>query len=126
MDHVAHELRAATPIKGGWGDLSVTLLWRPADPYAVAWYFREIRKWMCSRELLAQGLTEPTATYGDMLFVPLGEAIDVMLRSPNGQLVLRFHKPDLQGFLDATTALVPLGAERIDWRAELARLGGAR
>lgn len=83
-----------------------------AQPEPVTWTF--------SRELLADGLREPTG-HGDIVVWP--EHADdseppwcrIWLRTPAGDAELRASIADLDRFLAATWQIVPAGAEYNHW-----------
>ncbi|MGK4582205.1 SsgA family sporulation/cell division regulator [Kitasatospora sp. HPMI-4] len=106
----------------------VDLEYDPLDPYAVRLTFHlpgdEPVTWVFARELLLDGLCRP-AGEGDVHIQPLGEQLSevgVVLRSPEGEALLRASSSPLIAFLARTDRLVPLGEERTggDLDAQLA------
>jgi hypothetical protein len=98
--------------------LQVGLRYSAADPYAVRAAFRGSEatvEWVFARDLLLGGMREPTGA-GDVHVWPgrSGEdSVHISLSSPDGRAVLQADRRDLVRFLDATTSLVPLGAEEV-------------
>ena len=115
---------AATP-------LEAELRYDAADPYAVIAGFRTqgtLVRWVFSRELLAQGLFEPSGD-GDVHVWPCLDAcgcavVMVELSSPDGEAMLQAHSNDVSQFLRHTEQLVPLGDEgrHLDLDMVVARL----
>ena len=105
----------------------VELLYRRADPFAVAMNFTNGRRWRFARDLLADGLDSPVGD-GDVLIRPVGAApgrvVEVTLRSPDGRAVLQFDRTDVALFLRAAFKAVPRGREheQIDWDTAIAAL----
>jgi hypothetical protein len=99
--------------------LSVGLRYSASDPYAVRAAFRgsdATVEWVFARELLLGGLREATGV-GDVHVWP-GRAdghdvVHISLSSPDGRAVLQADARDMRSFLDATTAVVPVGREEI-------------
>ncbi|GAA2250076.1 MULTISPECIES: SsgA family sporulation/cell division regulator [Kitasatospora] len=96
----------------------VDLEYDPADPYAIRLTFHlpgdAPVTWVFARELLLDGISQPTGE-GDVHIHPLGEElaeVGIMLRSPEGDAVLRSSAPPLIAFLTRTDRLVPVGEER--------------
>jgi hypothetical protein len=99
--------------------LQVGLRYSAADPYAVRAAFRggdTTVEWVFARELLLGGLREASGV-GDVHVWPgraAGEdVVHISLSSPDGRAVLQADARELRRFLDATTALVPVGREEI-------------
>ncbi len=98
--------------------LQVGLRYSAADPYAVRAAFRGSEatvEWVFARDLLFGGMQEGTGA-GDVHVWPgrNGEdAVHISLSSPDGRAVLQADRQDLVRFLEATTALVPVGAEEV-------------
>ena len=110
-------------------ELPAHLAYDPADPWAVEMTFSnrtgEVR-WLVGRDLLIDGLTQPTGE-GDVLLWPSidedGCATVVLeLCSPHGRLVAQLASRELGAFLCRTLALVPRGAEIIDLEELVAEL----
>jgi len=104
----------------------MTLIYDQHDPFAFTISVRE-RRWVFARELLAGGLIEPTGD-GDVHISPqIGDPTTVLLflSAPSGEAVLRIPRDPLERAVDEAEALVPLGAEAIDWDWEMWLLGGA-
>jgi len=110
--------------------LPVNLRYSATDPYAVRAVFSgdgmEV-EWVFARDLLRQGLSNPTGD-GDVHVWPSWgtgrELLMISLTSPDGQAVLEASADDVRSFLDRTTAVVPDGQESdfLDLDAALSRL----
>ena len=110
--------------------LPVNLRYSATDPYAVRAVFSgdgmEV-EWVFARDLLRQGLGNPTGD-GDVHVWPSWgtgrELLMISLTSPDGQAVLEASADDVRNFLDRTTAVVPDGQESdfLDLDAALSRL----
>lgn len=79
----------------------------PARPEPVDWTF--------SRDLLADGLREPSG-HGDVVVWPEHTdepepKVRIWLRTPSGEAELRAAIAELGGFLAATWQIIPAGAE---------------
>lgn len=104
---------AATPI-------SAELHYDPSDPYAVTTVFmtgHSAVRWTFGRELLAEGLYEPSGD-GDVHVWPCldsdGHAVVIIeLCSPDGEALVQAKTGDLRAFVDKITKVVPLGAESV-------------
>jgi hypothetical protein len=102
---------AATPMQA---DLN----YDPRDPYAVTAVFMTGAgnvRWTFGRELLVEGLYEPTGD-GDVHVWPCldpdGHAVVIVeLCSPDGEALVQARTGDLTTFVDRMTALVPVGSE---------------
>lgn len=97
------------------------LRYRSHQPFAVELSLRlgdaESVEWSFARELLLQGLHAPAGCGDVQLFpahgpLPVGAAVMIELRSPDGRAVLRADRAGLAQFASATLDLVPLGTER--------------
>lgn len=95
------------------------LVFDPSDPYAVRLHVRPVVgppvTWTFARELLAEGLFDPTGD-GDVLVWPClgteGEAVVVIeLRSPSGMAMLQTPSRAIQSFVTDIFELVPAGGE---------------
>ena len=102
---------AATPIEA-------ELRYDPADPYAVTTVFMtgasQVR-WTFGRELLADGLYEPSGD-GDVHVWPCldssGHAVVIIeLCSPDGEALVQAKTGDLRRFVDRMDSVVELGSE---------------
>lgn len=98
--------------------LQAQLHYEASDPYAVSAVFdtgeTQVR-WVFGRDLLAEGLFDPTGD-GDVhvwpCLDPRGHAVTVIeLSSPDGEALLQARSDDLSDFLARTEALVPTGTE---------------
>ncbi len=116
---------AATP-------LAAELFYDKSDPYAVAACFRtgdDIPvRWVFARDLLAEGLYEPTGD-GDVHVWPCldarGRAVVIIeLSSPDGEALLQASSAEVCEFLLGAEAVVPMGteAEHLDFDAAVAHL----
>ncbi len=99
--------------------LQVSLRYSAADPYAVRAAFRgsdATVEWVFARELLINGLNEANGL-GDVHVWPTRDGdtdlVLISLSSPDGRAVLQADATDLRCFLDATTAVVPMGREEV-------------
>jgi hypothetical protein len=98
--------------------LAAELYYDKLDPYAVSARFRtgasEVR-WVFARELLAEGLYEPTGD-GDVHVWPCldarGRAVTIIeLSSPDGEALMQARSEDVTDFLSRCEQLVPFGTE---------------
>lgn len=98
--------------------LAAELCYETRDPYAVAACFgtglTNIR-WTFARELLAEGLYDPTGD-GDVhvwpCLDPRGHAVTIIeLSSPDGEALMQARSEDVSDFLRRTEMVVPRGAE---------------
>jgi hypothetical protein len=95
------------------------LVFDHADPYAVEMVLEAKSgtvTWTFARELLAEGLYEPTGQ-GDVLVWPClsatGEAVVIIeLCSPDGRALIQAPARAVQEFVVSTHELVPAGQER--------------
>jgi len=79
----------------------------PAQPESVTWTF--------SRDMLADGLREPSG-HGDIVVWPehaddTEPMVRIWLRTPGGDAELRAAIADMNRFLTATWQIIPAGAE---------------
>lgn len=111
--------------------LEADLVFDPADPFAVTMVFRtgvqEVR-WTFGRELLVEGLYEPTGD-GDVHVWPClssnGSAVVIVeLCSPDGELLVQAGSRQVNTFVGKMLAAVPDGHESafVDFDSELARI----
>lgn len=104
---------AATPIEA-------ELRYDRFDPYAVTAVFRTGStqvKWVVSRDLIAEGIYEPSGD-GDVHVWPCldthGRAVVVIeLRSPDGEALMQTRSDALTSFIASTDAVVPRGTESL-------------
>lgn len=98
--------------------LAAELSYDKQDPYAVAASFRtgatDVR-WVFARDLLAEGLYEPTGD-GDVHVWPClssrGTAVTMIeLSSPDGEALMQARSDEVCNFLADTEAVVPSGTE---------------
>ncbi len=112
--------------------LAAELFYDKSDPYAVAAYFRSGDdipvRWVFARDLLAEGLYEPTGD-GDVHVWPCldarGRAVVIIeLSSPDGEALLQASSAEVCEFLLRAEAVVPKGSEaaHLDVDNALARL----
>ena len=102
-----------------------------ADPYAVTLGVRGRRnrfvEWLVARDLVIESLTGP-AGCGDVRMSPQHvdgyDIVEIEIRSTDGRAVLEVDRDLLQQFVDASLALVPVGAEgsRMNLDAEILKL----
>jgi hypothetical protein len=98
--------------------LDAEFVYDPNDPYATTAVFKagtqEVR-WTFGRDLLIDGLYEPTGD-GDVHVWPClssqGAAVVIIeLSSPDGEVLLQATTRDITRFVDRMTSAVPRGAE---------------
>ena len=122
------ELEFVDP-QGEATSIDADLVFDPADPYAVTMVFRTGAQevlWTFGRELLVEGVYEPTGD-GDVhvwpCLSPNGEAVVIVeLDSPSGETLLQFPTRAIQDFVYAALETVPLGAEEVDVDEWLTRI----
>ncbi|MFJ8912175.1 SsgA family sporulation/cell division regulator [Amycolatopsis sp. NPDC102389] len=94
------------------------LSFHAGEPFAVTVAFRTERgrwvEWTFARELLAEGLTDPTGL-GDVRVRPDLSEDEAMLtleiESPDGYASFELEREDVETFLESTYELVPFGSE---------------
>jgi Streptomyces sporulation and cell division protein, SsgA len=98
--------------------IEAELHYDPRDPYAVTTVFltgaSQVR-WTFGRELLCEGLYEPSGD-GDVHVWPCldsdGHAVVIIeLCSPDGEALVQARTGDLSSFVDRMNKAVPLGTE---------------
>ncbi|MBD0673933.1 SsgA family sporulation/cell division regulator [Streptomyces sp. CBMA156] len=107
----------------------VRLYYQSTDPYAVHCSFYvtpdHVVQWMFARDLLDQGLTEPTGT-GDVKITPIDQSrrFSIELESPAGYARLEGPAASVRAWLAKTFEVVPAGreTERIDIDSFLAEV----
>jgi hypothetical protein len=114
--------------------IDADLVFDPADPYAVTMVFRtgvQEVLWTFGRELLVDGLYEPTGD-GDVHVWPClssaGAAVVIIeLSSPDGELLVQASSRKVTDFVAMMLREVPDGQESafVDLDTELATLLGA-
>jgi hypothetical protein len=94
------------------------LAYDPRDPFAVTLVFRTQPRpvrWTFARQLLTDGLVEPTGDGDVHVWSCLDDAglavAMVELSAPGGDVLVQFRAHDVVSFLDRTEALVPTGQE---------------
>ena len=127
---IATELTLAT---GSGQELVIqgSLCFDPVDPFAVSLrmeYGDQQVVWTFGRDLLANGLYEPTGD-GDVHVWPClstqGAAIVVIeLRSPGGEILLQAPSKTVTEFLDEVQRVCPAGTESLDLDGLIERLLG--
>ncbi len=124
------ELELVSP-QGSSTALQADLVFDPADPFAVSMVFRtavqEVR-WTFGRQLLADGLYEPTGD-GDVHVWPClschGVAVVIVeLAAQDGDLLVQAGSREVSAFVDRMMTVVPDGHEaaHVDVDSELARI----
>jgi hypothetical protein len=124
------ELEFVDP-QGDTTTIDADLVFDPADPYAATMVFRtgvqEVR-WTFGRELLVEGLYEPTGD-GDVHVWPClsstGAAVVIIeLCSPDGELLVQASSRKVHSFVTDMLASVPEGRESafVDFDSELSAL----
>ena len=111
--------------------IDADLVFDPADPYAVTMVFRtgvQEVLWTFGRELLVDGLHEPTGD-GDVHVWPClsanGSAVVIVeLCSPDGELLVQAGSRAVHAFVSSMLESVPDGEEGsfVDFDSELASL----
>lgn len=109
--------------------VSATLDYRVDEPYSVRAVFDTIETsvaWVFSRELLAEGISDP-AGQGDVTIWPSHEdpnKVCIALSSPNGHALLEVQRSDVNEFLARSYAVLPRGEESsmIDFDHVIAQL----
>ena len=111
--------------------VDASLSYLATDPYAVTAVFHADDEasvaWTFGRDLLAQGLAEPSGE-GDVGIWPStsrgAAVICLALSSPSGRALLEASRDDVRAFLAATYDLVPQGteSEHLDLEDALVRL----
>lgn len=116
---------------GGALDLSAEFRYHPEDPLAITLLLttglQEVT-WVFGRDLLITGRHEP-AGEGDVRVWPCldedGVAVVVIeLLSPDGELATQARSRDIDDFVSAMVAAVPLGAELPDIDGMVSQLLG--
>jgi hypothetical protein len=105
--------------------------WSAADPFAVTLGVRGRRgrwvEWLVARDLVIESLTGP-AGCGDIRMSPQHvqgyDIVEIEIRSTDGRAVLEVDRDLLRQFVDATLAVIPVGAEasRMDLDAEILKI----
>jgi hypothetical protein len=102
-------------------DLPAAFGYDASDPWAVRITFgrpAEQVTWVVGRELLIQGLTDPSGEGDVQIWPSIDEygraAVVIEFRSPDGRLVTQLRTHELYRFLSRTQAVVPSGTESID------------
>lgn len=104
-------IEGATPVVSRWS-------YQVNEPYTVSVAFQTEPgawvEWVFARELLVDGLAGP-AGIGDVRLrprrTPGRTALVLEIESPEGHAVLELDREAASRFLNATTRMVPLGAE---------------
>lgn len=114
----------AMPILTRWA-------YQVVDPYAVTLAVRVHEghwiEWQVARDLLIVAM-DCTAGEGDIRMSPKTafgrDILEIEIRSTDGRAVLEVERDPLHEFIDAATALVPLGTEsdHVDLDEEIARI----
>jgi hypothetical protein len=128
-DVVAQEM--FTVLHGQPAPVVTRWTYSPADPFAVTLGVRTRRdrfvEWLVARELVIESLTGP-AGCGDIRMSPQHvqgyDIVEIEIRSPDGRAVLEVDRDLLRQFVDASTALVPVGEEaaHVDLDAEILKI----
>ena len=116
---------------GGATPMDADLSYDPRDPYAVTAVFMTIAgqvRWTFGRDLLVEGLYEPTGD-GDVHVWPClsssGSAVVIIeLCSPDGELLVQASSRKVTSFVGAMLGSVPDGQESsfVDFDDELAQI----
>ncbi|MFD4970076.1 SsgA family sporulation/cell division regulator [Streptomyces sp. NPDC058424] len=102
--------------------IPATLHYDRRDPFAVRMAFPAPATlegvdvcWLFARDLLAAGLREPEGD-GDVRVRPYGFDRTVLeFHAPEGTAVVHVRSGEIQRFLEATSELVPLGLEHLQF-----------
>lgn len=102
--------------------IPATLHYDRRDPFAIRMSFPAPATlegvevcWTFARDLLAAGLHGPQG-HGDVRVRPYGYDRTVLeFHAPEGTAVVHVHSAEIRRFLDATSALVPLGLEHLQF-----------
>ncbi|MFE7235174.1 SsgA family sporulation/cell division regulator [Streptomyces sp. NPDC002405] len=102
--------------------IPATLHYDRRDPFAVRMTFPAPATlegvdvcWLFARDLLAAGLREPEGD-GDVRVRPYGFDRTVLeFHAPEGKAVVHVHSGEIRRFLEATSELVPLGLEHLQF-----------
>ena len=107
--------------------LGVTMLWNPADPFAVTLWFPKGEEWVLARELLVAALTSAAAGDGDVRFseIDCPGCVLLTLDSPSGHAELHVRRADLIDFIMATE-YVPAADPFVEFDKWLAEEMGTR
>ena len=102
-----------------------------ADPFAVTLGVRSrsdrFVEWLVARDLVIAGWSRPSGC-GDVRMSPQRvqdyDIVEIEIRSGDGRAVLEVDRDRLTAFVDATVALVPVGAEsaHTDLDAEIGKI----
>ena len=102
-----------------------------ADPFAVTLGVRSrsdrFVEWLVARDLVVEALSRPSGC-GDVRMSPQRvqdyDIVEIEIRSGDGRAVLEVDRDLLTGFVDESTALVPLGDEsrHMDLDAEINKI----
>lgn len=100
-----------------WTEVSATLGYDVADPYAVRIGFGDADddgiSWLLARDLLRAGLDRPAGD-GDVRLWPArttGDVLFLHLRAPSGEALFEVSRSTVAAFLRQTEQLVPVGQE---------------
>ena len=128
-DTVSHDM--FTVLHGQPAPVVTRWTYTAADPFAVTLGVRargdRFVEWLVARDLVLDSLHGP-AGCGEVRMSPQHvqgyDIVEIEIRSGTGRAVLEVDRDLLAAFLDASTALVPVGAEsdHVDLDAEIARL----
>jgi hypothetical protein len=96
-------------------DIPVELIYDDGDPWAVAFDFGPGTRWLVARDVVLAGIERPSGI-GDVRIWPSHVGVlCAHLRSPGGEALIEFPRVTVAQFLAATTQLVPVGSERMDF-----------
>jgi hypothetical protein len=120
MTTIHHEQVAALLAATGSGTVTpVTTRWtyESFEPYALTVAFATERgrwvEWVFARDLLVDGLTQPTGE-GDLRVSPDLEDPELLvleIYAPSGSAIFTLDREDVEDFLARTLELVPAGTE---------------
>ena len=100
------------------------ILWTEHDPLALQVTFdtEPPTQWVFARDLMRHPLTVVPEEYaGDIAIFATIDGLFIGLRSPHGEIVLKFTNPrNVSAFLQTTYSIVPEGEETYDHQIDSA------
>lgn len=117
MDERLTTLEQVVPISFEYNEhepIGATFVYRPTDPYAVTAVFTTKEgesEWTFARDLLLDGLSQPSGV-GDVHVAPsVGGRVYLDLFSPEGSVRLSCDRTVVTSFVDQVYATIPEGEE---------------
>ena len=119
-------------VNGDTTPLQTEFGYDPKDPFAVSAVCMTLAgrvRWAFSRELLIEGLYEPTGD-GDVHVWPCldsqgASVVMIELCSPDGEALVQAPTADIASFVDRMLAAITPGGERLDVDAAIAAIFAA-